>query len=354
MSKARKLPSGKWRCRAFVKMSDGTIERPSFTADTKAEAERLARQFETEKDRMANVLNLTIYEATERYIESKKGVLSPTTIKGYDVILKNRIVMIKSLTLRQISSADIQQFISNISCKVSAKSVKNTYSLLMAVLAMYVPDKRFRATLPPKEHIVYDLPTDAEVQMLYKHANNNLKKAILLAAICTLRRGEISALRYQDISYDLCRISIHADMIKGIDGKWIYKDHPKTDGSIRIVSAPRELLQCLGTGEPDEYVVKENPQTITGRFCELRDSLGLHCRFHDLRHYSASVRAIIQPRAYTAADGGWNPTSTVLDTVYVNPLADKRREYQTKVNNYFVENLLNKDDSEPESNRKEA
>lgn len=42
MPKATKLPSGKWRCRAYYTDFDGSYKTKSFTANTKKEAERLS------------------------------------------------------------------------------------------------------------------------------------------------------------------------------------------------------------------------------------------------------------------------------------------------------------------------
>ncbi|MBR5577797.1 MAG: hypothetical protein IKW28_02255, partial [Lachnospiraceae bacterium] len=51
-----------------------------------------------------------------------------------------------------------------------------------------------------------------------------------------------------------------------------------------------------------------------------------HFRFHDLRHYSASIRhALNIPDAYIMSEGGWK-TDAVLKSVYRHALKDKAND----------------------------
>ncbi len=60
-----------------------------------------------------------------------------------------------------------------------------------------------------------------------------------------------------------------------------------------------------------------------------------HFRFHDLRHYSASVRhALGIPDAYIMADGGWS-TDNVLKAVYRHAMSDRRQSMSAKANSHF-------------------
>ena len=85
MAKAKKLPSGSWRVLQFVGLdADGKRQYKSFTAPTKREAEFLAAEYVAKKKRPSG--RMTVGEAIDRYIESKDGVLSPTTVSGYQKI----------------------------------------------------------------------------------------------------------------------------------------------------------------------------------------------------------------------------------------------------------------------------
>ena len=62
-----------------------------------------------------------------------------------------------------------------------------------------------------------------------------------------------------------------------------------------------------------------------------------HFRFHDLRHYSASVQhALGIPDAYIMQRGGWS-SDTVLKSVYRHAMNDRQKEMNQKTNSHFEE-----------------
>ena len=75
---------------------------------------------------------------------------------------------------------------------------------------------------------------------------------------------------------------------------------------------------------------------ITDRFANLLKKAGLkHFRFHDLRHYSASIlHAMGIPDKYIMERGGWS-TSSTLKTVYQHTMRGKNKEINNKINSYF-------------------
>ena len=59
-------------------------------------------------------------------------------------------------------------------------------------------------------------------------------------------------------------------------------------------------------------------------------------RFHDFRHYSASImHAIGIPDQYIMARGGWK-TDTVLKAVYRNVIYDEQKKFTDKINSHFT------------------
>ena len=51
---------------------------------------------------------LTVKDAIERYISSKEGVLSPSTIYGYRRMQRNRYESIEQLKVQELTSEDMQ------------------------------------------------------------------------------------------------------------------------------------------------------------------------------------------------------------------------------------------------------
>ena len=84
MAKKKKgeLPSGNIRIQVFDYTDEnGKKHYKSFTARTKAEAQALATEWKNNRRELKEAL--TVSMACTRYIEMKRNVLSPSTIKGY-------------------------------------------------------------------------------------------------------------------------------------------------------------------------------------------------------------------------------------------------------------------------------
>ena len=206
-----------YRVQVFSHYEGNKRKYASFTAPTKALAEMKAAEFMASKKRRARH-DLTIGDAVEGYISAKEAVLSPSTVRSY----KQMVTYYAPLSKRKIStltSEDIQKFISSLT--VSPKTTRNIYSLLTSSIALYDPDISFRVTLPAKQIKRPVSPSDDDIRLLYDNASDKLKLCIYLG-VKGLRRGEICALKYEDINNGVAHI--HADMVKGTAGKWIYKE----------------------------------------------------------------------------------------------------------------------------------
>ncbi|MBQ9607318.1 MAG: tyrosine-type recombinase/integrase [Lachnospiraceae bacterium] len=336
MAKAKKLPSGSWRVQVFShKDAKGKPHYESFTAPTKAEAEMLAAEFKADKSRRSKH-DLTVEEAVNGYISAKEGVLSPSTIREYKKMLK-RFDAIKGIRIRKLSSESIQLWVSDLSQQVSPKTVRNTYALLTASLALYNPDMVYRVTLPAKEVKRPVSPSSEAVRGLYQAASEHLKPCIGLA-ICGVRRGEIAALKYEDIKDGIAHI--HADMVQNSDKEWVYKPIPKTSGGDRYLKIPKAVLDLIGTGT-GFIITWYNPNSITKEFERLANKQGVSIRLHDLRHYYASIGAILGvPDIYMAEMGGWRHDSNVMKEVYQNKITSMADYYSDKLNEHLDENIF--------------
>lgn len=342
MAKANKLASGSWNVMVFshYEYANGKKKRiyRSFTAPTRHEAELMASQYANDKKRYQRA-EYTLYEAIERYIQIKEHVLSPSTIRTYIQIKDKHLDKIGHIYIDAVTNADLQAWINELSTKVSAKTVKNIYGLVISAISLY-SDKPYKVTLPSRQPLHYATPTDAEVAMLIHSARPDLKIAIVLASIGTMRRGEICGLKYKDILRDFSAIYVHSDMVLDKDNRWIHKAMPKTSHSVRTVPLPPEVMAMLPDGDPDAYIVGSTPAAISDAFCRLRKRLGLECRFHDLRHYSASIlHAIGMPDQYIMERCGW-ATDGTLKAVYRNTLADKSKHFSDMANDYFGQLLM--------------
>ena len=336
MATAKKLPSGSWRVRVYSHTNfDGKKIYESFTAPTKKEAELMAAEWNNNKNRRKQT-GLTVKEAIEGYIKAKEGVLSPSTIRAYKIMLRNSYDDIAKKSLKKITTEDLQLYVSNLAKDKTPKYVSNAYGLLSSSIRFYEPNAYYRVTLPKKVKKQTESPSDNDIQELFNAATPEMKKCICLAAFGSLRRGEICALLYSDIKDGV--VSVTKDMVQSDNGSWVVKDMPKTSESCRSVALPDKVIDLIGSGEPDEPIIKyKNPTSVTRTFIKLRDRKGLKIRFHDLRHFYASIGVTLGcSDIFLAETGGWaHGSNSVMKKVYQNSMADKNKEYSDKMKKHF-------------------
>ena len=272
-------------------------------------------------------------EELEKYITAKETVLSPATIRGYRNIqrmLNEHYPNFCNLKISDISQEDVQNVISNLSKSKSPKTVRNYHGLISSVLGSNLA---LNTTMPQKIQPELYIPSDSEIQALVSAVKNTeLEIPVLLGAFCMMRRGEICGLSMSDIQGNI--IHIHHSLVLGADKEWHLKV-PKTENSDRYIEAPAFVTDRI---REVGRITNLNPHSITIMFQRVLDRNNInHFRFHDLRHYSASIRhALGIPDAYIMADGGWS-SDKVLKSVYRHAMSDRRKEMSDKINSHFGE-----------------
>lgn len=329
--KKNALPSGSVRVQRRYIGDDGRPHTRSFTAPTKTEAEAMATEWEIQRGKLTE--RLTVTSAVTRYIDLKEGVLSPATVRGYRASCRAHVdgSHLGDTDLLAVQIADIQLWVSDLAAKVSPKTVRNAYGLVAASITMFMPDFPVRATLPQKQPSRLYTPSEADVRAVVDAATDpRLKVAIMLAAVGTMRRGEICALTRADIHGTT--VSVTKAMVKDSSNTWIIKP-PKTITSNRDIPMPESVVNALLSlpDGKDGRIIGYNPTKLTQAFERAIRRSGVHpFRFHDLRHFSASqMHAQGIPDKYIEARGGWRPGSTVMKNVYQDVI-DLERKRQDK------------------------
>ena len=343
MPTARKLPSGSWNCIVFshYEYVDGKKKRKyeSFTCDDpskagKKECERMAAEWSYKRNH--RLIDMTVYNALEEYVNSKVGVLSPATVRGYERYRNNYFHEIESLRLKDLDQITLQTWISNLSKDKDAKTVRNAWGLLRPTLTMFNCGP-YNLTLPRKDPAELYTPTDQEVAaLLDKVKDAELKLAIMLAAYGSLRRSEICALTANDITST--GVIINKAMVQDKDKQWVIKE-PKSRGSIRHADLPETALTLARSLPPDRdgRIIHCTPQALERRFQRAVDGAEIpHFRFHDLRHYYVSIsHALGIPEEYTMHNGGWVHGSRIMREIYRDRLSDQEEKNRSILRDHF-------------------
>lgn len=335
MATAKKLPSGNYRCRVYLGKIDGKDVYKSFTAPTKKEAEFNANQFliKSNKNKIRRSNEYTFADALENYINLKETVLSPSTIRGYKSLKRNfieKFPKFSNMKICDITQEDIQKVISSLAKEKSPKTVKNYHGIISAILG---DEMIIKTTMPQK--IIPDLyiPSDDDIKLLIKSVENSeLEIPVLLGAFCMMRRGEICGLSINDIDFKTNTIHVHHSLVIDDDKNWKLKA-PKNSTSDRFVDAPEFVINKI---KEKGYITKLSPDNISSNFSRVLKRNNIpHFRFHDLRHYSASIRhALNIPDAYIMAEGGWK-SDAILKSVYRHAMKDKKNEMQEIAKSHF-------------------
>ena len=338
MATARKLPSGSWRVRIYIGTDENGKKRyKSFThhdpsPQGKVKCERLASDWQLENGQN-DPDSMTFGDAVDRYIASRSAIWSAATIREYKRFRRNEVPELMNTDISKITQDMVQKTVNRLAVRMSPRSVRNIHGNISAVLGIYRPDMRLRTDLPKLQPMERTIPTDNEVKRLIEAVEGTcMELPVLLAAFGPMRRGEICALEAKDINGTV--VHVCQNMVLDENKQWIIKS-PKSYAGDRFIDYP-DFVARKWKGITGRIVPDLDPDDISHRFEHILKRAGLpHFRFHDLRHYSASIQhAIGVPDAYIMQRGGWS-SDGVLKSVYRHALKDKQSEESKRTNAYF-------------------
>lgn len=341
MATAKKLPSGAWRVQVYAgKDATGKRQYLSFTKPTKKEAEFEALQWqmhyrEVSKDSSA----MTVSEAMEKYIASKDGILSPSTIRGYDIIKRTHFPGLMDTKLNRLTNSLIQAAVNEEAKSLSPKSVRNVYGFLSAVLAEYYPGLRLSITLPQKRLTEQQVLEPEHIStLLHAVEDTEMEIPVLLAVWLCMRSSEITGLTWDCVDFQRKTVTVKQARVRNSENQWVTKG-TKTTGSTRTISAPDYIMDKLKEAQrcsTSDHVVTIRGNCMYHRLKVILKNNGLpDIRFHDLRHTAASIGLLLNvPEKYMMARGGWSSPRT-MRTVYQHTMASKRSDVDRQIDSFY-------------------
>ena len=345
MPRAKKLPSGNWRVQVSVgKDTSGKYKYKSFTAPTRKEAEYLAATYTlTLKDEQSPVAptRITLDAAIREWIDNRRNILSPSTTRMYDSIQRCAFGPIRNTAVVALSLRDIQGALNTYAATHSPKSVRNAYGLLHSVLSEYAPTLNLNAiNLPPKEDREIHIPDTDQVKLMIRYLretdDTEMLIAVLLAAMLGMRRSEICALERRDFEENT--VNITKAIVLSYDNKTFVMKGTKTRAGRRTLNVSRDIyeyvMRCTQATLPGDRIISLSPDSITRRYRTLAKRFGLSTRFHDLRHYYASVLAALNIPVKSAMVRLGHSTPDTTQTIYQHTLRSFEHQFDDAIDSH--------------------
>ncbi|HVN96176.1 MAG TPA: tyrosine-type recombinase/integrase [Syntrophorhabdaceae bacterium] len=275
--------------------------------DTKKDAQRILTEklFEIDAGTYKEIPKTTFKEFAEFWLNSYvEGNLKPSTAKGYRDIVKKNLSHFDGRVLSEITTGQLQAYVTRRLRLVSAKTVCND-TMVMKLLFRHARKWGY-LKLNPAEDVDRPKLKGTEVEILEPHELKQLlektdqryQTAFLTAFLTGLRAGELWALKWSDIDWSSGKLFVRRSVWKG------GFQTPKTRKSVRKVDMPQQLIQALKrwklaspVGELDLVFpgikggTANHVNVMNRQFYPALRRAGLRqVSFHSLRHSNASMR----------------------------------------------------------------
>ena len=275
---------------------------------------------------------VTLAEFLGRWLNHIKSQVSPRSHERYAEIVHTHIVPLLGavplprLRGEQVSGAYAKALTSGRrdgTGGLSPRTVHHIHRILKQALAQAVRWQtlaRNPADVDPprvEKKQMQTLDADETITLIEAARDTNLFLPILLGALCGLRRGEITALRWRTIDLDAGQLAVVASTEQTEEG---VREKETKSGKDRTVALPSmvigelrqhrtrqaEGLLRIGVRFTDNHhvVAREDgepiqPRSLTHAFVKFLRRRGLqHIKFHDLRHTHAThmLKAGVHPK----------------------------------------------------------
>lgn len=325
-------------------------------SDTKKECEQKVNDYihQIENNSYIEADKATVAEYLEIWLNLRKANLAVLTYQGYERYIEKHInPEIGNLKLQKLNAMNLQTFYAKKQEKLSGKTVLQIHRILHKAFED-ARTKRLIATNPASD-VEAPKAKKFEMELIDKNQYLKMLKAvegtmdeiiIVLAGGLGLRRGEVLGLKWRYVDFQKKTISIKEQLLPSKDG--LVFEEPKSLGSKRTIQTPKYILKLLkkhkrnqnkdklffGSEYKDNDLVcckpdgdLINPSSYSRQFKILLETNGLqHMRFHDLRHFNATMMMNYGVPEKVASTRLGHSSTAITQDLYQHVLEDKDTE----------------------------
>lgn len=306
----RKLPSGRYQA-SFIGPS-GLRQTAPGTFRTKTDADRWLSAAEADILRGAwlneDLGRQTFGNYARAWLRDHPR-MGPRYRETCERNLRLHLAPLHDVPLRALTPAVVREWhASAMRGRGGRVSIQQTYRFLRAVMNTAVRDGAIvknpcqiagAGTDRAKERPV---ASPAEVVALVEAITPRYRAAVLLAAWCGLRRGEVLGLRREDVDLVAGMVMVRRNRVELLETAAAFDADPKTDAGKRTVTVPPHVIPVLAehmatwAGRDRAFVGRDGRpmrgDAVRQAFDRARRKAGMPgFRFHDLRHTGQTMAA---------------------------------------------------------------
>ena len=265
---------------------------------------------------------LLFKNAAKQYVEMRRNVLSPKTVKEYKQMPDRLSKKFNNMNLYDITTKDVQAEVNRLAKDKSPKTVKNYSSFINSVIKEYRHDFSGHVTLPQVIKTEPYIPTDEEVTRFLTYIKENRPKYYVLVVLSTysLRRSEIMAITADDLEGNILHVT--KAKVQDDNNNWVIKP-TKTPKSRRDIEIPQDVADMI---RENHYAFNYHPGDISKVINTACKTLNIKkFSLHKLRHYFATRLMANNVDVMTIASlGGWSSPAMIYNR-YGHAIEEKKR-----------------------------
>lgn len=272
MARYKKRADGRYQANIYIGKEDGKKKYKTVYGKSEKELDKKIREVKNQIDKGIDIISSStpFSECVKKWLKSLKNHVSESQYNLYEYRISVFTDVLGTQPINKIKPVDLQDVLNSIAVKnpttnkPSSNKTVLCYKNAVQLLYDYLNDNRYiefnsakGLTIPqtavPKEE---RRALTAVEQKRVKEFKHRAQLPAMIAMLCGLRRGEISALEWTDIDFEAKTINVS----KSYDFKNNTVKLPKTKAGIRTVPVPDELIKFLKPLKKKKGLVIKNTQ----------------------------------------------------------------------------------------------